>query len=188
MRIFFPALIFLTASAALTAQEPPRSTQPPAPIVEAAPEPPAPPAHAAPEPAEPAAAPAPADNLNEINVDYRCRILVQDRHNTDGQFSRPYFREDRSVCHLKGVQHTHLFEEQLDNGILKRTPYEVNECTYILRNITPDTIAFVVHQPVNHGWRIDSDPAPTTIEDGVASFRVIAKSGQTIHLHVGERR
>jgi len=193
MRILLPALVFLAATTTLSAQNPPRATQPPAPIEEAAPPPaaPEPPAQVAPEPPamQPQVpVPQPPDDLNEINIDYRCRILVQDRANANGHFSHPHFSEDRSVCHLKAVSHTHLYEEQLDNGVLKRTPYEVNECTYILHNITPDPIAFVVHQPLNNGWRVDSTPAPTAIEDGVASFRVIAKPGQTIHLHVGERR
>lgn len=191
MRTSLTALFFIAASTILLAQQPPHATQPPAPIVEGAPEQPSPPAQAAPEqPAapQPEVAPAEPDDLNEINIDYRCRILVQDRPNAAGHYSRPHFSEDPSVCRLKDIHHTHLYEEQLDNGVLKRTSYQVNECTYVLHNVTPDSIAFVVHQPVTYGWHVDSTPAPVDLTDGVASFRVIAKPGQTIKLHVGERR
>ncbi len=45
-----------------------------------------------------------------------------------------------------------------------------------------------MHQPIFSGGHIDSTPQPTTIEGNVAVFRVYAKPGQTIKLHVGERR
>ncbi len=124
----------------------------------------------------------------EVNVDQNCRILVQDRSHASRQYSHPHFSQDDSVCHLESIHRTKLFEENLDNGVLKRTPFEVREATFVLQNITPDPVVFIVHQPIFHGGHIDSTPSPDSADNGVAVFHVRAKSGQTIHLHVGMRR
>lgn len=124
----------------------------------------------------------------EINVDQNCRILVQDRSHATRQYSHPHFSQDGSVCHLESIHRTKLFEENLENGILKRTPYEVREASFILQNITPDPVIFIVHQPIFHSGHIDSTPQPDSVDNGVAVFHVHASPGQTIRLHVGMRR
>jgi hypothetical protein len=148
---------------------------------------------AAPEEAQaqpPAAADMPDPSVvpQEINVDQNCRILVQDRSHATKQYSHPHFSQDGSVCHLESIHRTKIFEENLDNGVLKRTPFEVREATFVLQNITPDPVIFIVHQPIFHGGHIDSTPQPDSVDNGVAVFRVRAKPGQTIHLHMGMRR
>lgn len=180
MRTSLSLLVLIAASTVLLAQQPPRATQPPAPIEEADPAP-AQPAPDQPESQQSAAA-------QEVNVDQNCRILVQDRHNAAGNYSHPHYRQDDSICRLESIHHTILHEENLDSGVVKRTRVEVNEATFVLRDISPDPVAFIVHQPIFHGGHIDSDPQPTSIEGNVAIFRVYAKPGQTIRLHVGERR
>jgi hypothetical protein len=141
-----------------------------------------------PQAEQPAAAPDPAIPAQEVNVDQNCRILVQDRAHETKQYSHPHFSQDDSVCHLESIHRTKLFEENLDNGVLKRTPFEVREATFVLQNITPDPVVFIVHQVIFHGGHIDSTPQPDSVDNGVAVFRVRARPGQTIHLHVGMRR
>jgi hypothetical protein len=145
---------------------------------------PAPPA----ETQQPAAPPDQDPALQEVNIDQSCRILVQDRNHPAGDFSHPHYRRDESICDLQSVHNSSDYEEQLDNGVLKRTKFHVYEATFVLHNITPDPVAFIVHQPIFNGGKIDSDPQPTTIDGNIAIFRVYAHPGETIKLHVGQRR
>ena len=140
--------------------------------------------------------PAPIERVNpnapppaaEIHVDQNCRIYAQDRSNASGAYSHPTLRNDPVVCQLKGVHHTkNHHEETVDNGVVKRTRYEISERNYILHNVTKETVAFIVQQPLPKGWLIDSVPAPDSTEGETATFRVYANPAQIIHLHVGER-
>jgi hypothetical protein len=132
------------------------------------------------------AAPA-AHAQSEIHVDHRCRIYASDRSGPTQPYKHPTLHRDDAVCHLESVHHTHHYEELVDQGTVKRTRIEIREQTYALRNITPTPAVFVVDHPLPRGWRIDSDPAPMLAADGLATFRVVAQPGETIHLHVGER-
>jgi len=124
----------------------------------------------------------------EIHVDQNCRIYAQDRTSTSSAYSHPYLRTDPDVCQLRRVLHTkNRYEETVEDGVVKRTRYEIAERNYILHNVTTSTVAFIVQQPLPKGWFIDSDPAPDSTEGETATFRVYANPGQTIHLHVGER-
>jgi hypothetical protein len=186
MRASLTVLALFAASTTLFAQQPPRGTQPAAPIEEATPEAAAP-AQPMPEPS----ASTPLDqapNLQEVNVDDNCRVLVSDRDNAAGHFGHPHYREDSNVCHLESIHHTDMYEENLDNGVLKRTRVQVDEATFVLKDVSPDPVAFLVHQRLFHGGHIDSNPQPDVVAENVATFRVYAKPGEVIHLHVGQRR
>jgi hypothetical protein len=124
----------------------------------------------------------------EINVDQNCMIVVQDRPEAAGSYSKPHLRPDPAICHLESVHRTQHLEENVDNGVILRTRVHVSEQTFVLNNISHDPVTFVVHQRVMHGWHIDSTPQPTELADGVAVFRVVAQPGEVIHLHVGQRR
>jgi hypothetical protein len=48
-------------------------------------------------------------------------------------------------------------------------------------------VAFIVTQPLPKNWVIDSEPQPIGYTDKDAIFRVTARPGEVVHLHVGER-
>ena len=171
MRTFLlPAIV--AVSAVVLAQQPPRATQPPAPVEEAAPEP-----------------PARLDSMQEIDIDNECRFAMQDRRGENGTYSTPHLGQDAHICHLESVRTTRGHEDIMSpDGILQRTAVTIKECTYVLHNIASNPVVFVVHHPLHDGWRIDSDPQPYLIADGLASFRVVVQPDETVHLHVGERR
>jgi len=165
MRNSLTTLLVLSTATMLMAQPPSRPTQPPAPVVDATPQP-----------------EDTATNMQEINVDGDCRIVVQDRGDATGRYSRPHLRPDSTICHLESIH------DSRHDGVIQRTKVHVLEQTFVLHNVSPDPVSFVVHQPVKNGWHIDSEPKPDSVFDGVASFRVVAQPGEVIRLHVGQRR
>lgn len=124
---------------------------------------------------------------NVIHVDERCRIVTEDRPNDHSPYSRPRYRNDKTICHFESEHRSHHWEQKLANGVIQRTYVEVVEREYVLHDPTLQPLVFLVDQSVPSGWTIDSDPQPIEVIDQVAVFRVVAQPGQTIRLHVGER-
>ncbi|QHN04532.1 hypothetical protein FTO74_15050 [Granulicella sp. WH15] len=135
----------------------------------------------------PAATPATPDQ-SEIHIDGRCRILSQDRTAAAQPYSRPHYRWDSGICHFESENASSHWEENIENGVVKRTYVTIREHEYLLHNPAPTPVTFVVDQAVPRGWKIDSDPQPDEFTNSVATFRVQAQPGQTVRLHVGERR
>lgn len=127
--------------------------------------------------AEKPAMPAPPP-LAEIHVNQQCLI----RPTGAAEFTR-----DPVVCHLEArFDSTHV-AARVDDGVARRSNVRIVEQEYLLQNVTTAPVRFVIEQPVPAGWRVDSDPQPDELHNGMAIFRVVAEPQQIIRLHVGER-
>jgi hypothetical protein len=114
----------------------------------------------------------------QIYVDDHCQVLAS---------GSSHFQADADVCHFDGAgmqRSTHLAAKQVD-GIRQHTLVNIAEQTYMLQDIEPEQVVFVVAQQVPEGWHVDSDPQPVQVKNNVAIFRVTAQPGQIVRLHVG---
>jgi hypothetical protein len=78
-------------------------------------------------------------------------------------------------------------EEHVEGNVLLRDWVTIREHEFVVQNVTGQQVVFMVQQAVPKGWSVDSDPQPTTVVDGIASFPVYADPGQIVRLHVGMR-
>jgi hypothetical protein len=125
-------------------------------------------------------------SFNEIHVDQDCRILPDPAHVPPGKKAKPY--SDDAICHLETVLESEHVEERIAGTQLLRTKVEIHEHEFVLQDISPDPVTFVVEQEVPKAWTIDSDPQPKQIIGQTAFFPVIVQPGQVVRLHVGMRR
>jgi hypothetical protein len=95
---------------------------------------------------------------------------------------------DPVICHVEGASASEHREEKVVGSELDRSNVEVYEQEYVLQDVMMKPVVFVVLQRVPQGWRVDSDPQPTRMDQDVAVFEVHAAPGETVRLHVGERR
>jgi hypothetical protein len=61
-------------------------------------------------------------------------------------------------------------EEHVEGNVLLRDWVTIPEHEFVVQNITGQQVVFMVQQAVPKGWSVDSDPQPTTVVDGIASF------------------
>lgn len=127
-----------------------------------------------------------ADLLKEIHVDDRCRILPDPASLPPGK--RPHLKKNSVLCHLESVHDSTHVEEMIVGNEKRRSRVSILEQEYVLQDVTPVPLQFVVEAPVPAGWRVDSDPQPADFEGATALFRVRAQPGQIVRLHVGLRR
>ncbi len=73
-------------------------------------------------------------------------------------------------------------------GVLKEATAEIAEVEYLVKNAAPEPRAVVVEHPVRQGWTLDSDPKPVETTPTTYRFRVNTQAGETVRLHIGERR
>ena len=129
-----------------------------------------------------------APAVPEVHVDEHCRVLTQDRFDQSPGYTKPRFRPDDSICHVDASHLSHHWEQNVENGVVKRTYVTVLEHEFLLHDFTDKPVRFIVEQPVPKGWRIDSDPPPTSVDNRIAFFTVDALPGQTVRVHIGERK
>lgn len=125
---------------------------------------------------------------SEIHIDERCRVFTQDRPSAGTPYGKPGFHDGSALCHLRSDNHSNHWEEAVHNGVVSRTRVQIHERNYLLFNPTDVRVAFVLDISLPDGWTIDSDPRPTEVIDHLASFRVYARPGETLKLHIGERK
>ncbi len=123
------------------------------------------------------------DVLEEVHVTGDCRIYQK---NTNDKKPR-YFR-DTAICHQESKNRVKEAEDNLKEGVLVRTVYEINESDYLLHNFTSHPVAFVLDQRLPDGWHVITDPQPISTSDHLAIYRVLAQPCQTVRLHTGQRR
>lgn len=123
----------------------------------------------------------------QIYVNQECAIFP-DYQPAAAMGKKPKGKSDPSICHLEGVSRSQHREEVALGNELGRSDVTVHEQEYVLQNITMKPVVFVVLEDVPKGWRVDSDPQPTEMQDNVAIFHVHAEAGETVRLHVGVRR
>jgi hypothetical protein len=75
----------------------------------------------------------------------------------------------------------------INKGVLQETTAEVSEVDYTVHNAAPEARTVIVEHPVRNDWTLDSEPKPAETTPSVYRYRVVAKPGETAHLHVGER-
>jgi hypothetical protein len=124
----------------------------------------------------------------ELQVDHSCRILTPAR--PGARNPRPHFRYNPIVCHLESVHTSDHWEQTpptTPNGRPRNIHVTVAEREYLLQNVTPAPVTFVVTEPLRKGWHIDSEVQPAELTPKAAIFRVQAQPGQIVRLHVGER-
>jgi hypothetical protein len=124
-------------------------------------------------------------SFNEIHVDQDCRILPDPAHVPPGKKAKPY--SDGAICRLESVLESEHVEERIVGTQLLRTKVEIHEHEFVLQDISPDPVTFVVQQEVPKTWAIDSDPQPKQVIGQTAFFPVIVQPGQVVRLHVGLR-
>jgi hypothetical protein len=78
------------------------------------------------------------------------------------------------------------------NGVLTETTLDVQEETYDIRNAAPESRTVILEHFMPGGYTLDSEPKPAETVPGnngtLDRFRVVTASGETEHLHVGQRR
>jgi len=122
----------------------------------------------------------------EIHVDRKCKILLDESNALSG-LTEADLRNDHAICHLESVHTSHHVEEALRDGVMLRNKVTVVEQEYLLQNVTPEPVTFVVeHVLPDEEWKVDSDPQPVTVVDNPAFFRVNADPDQIVRMHVGE--
>lgn len=97
------------------------------------------------------------------------------------------FRDD-AICHLESVLSSRHIEEKITDGQRSRFSVQVAEQEYVVQNPTDKPIVFIVQHEVPKDWIVDSDPQPTSMDGSTAVFRLDAKPGQRVRLHVGMHR
>jgi hypothetical protein len=127
----------------------------------------------------------PLSPLKEIHVDRKCKILL-DESDALSDLTEADLRNDHAICHLESVHTSHHVEEALRDGVMLRNKVTVVEQEYLLQNVTPEPVTFVVEHVLPDDWVVDSDPQPVKIVDNKAFFRVNAEPGQIVRMHVGE--
>jgi hypothetical protein len=123
----------------------------------------------------------------EIHVDRSCKIL-QEESTALSELTETEFNNDHAICHLESVLTSHHVEEALRDGVMEKNKVTVAEQEYLLQNVTPEPVTFVVEHAFPDDWKVDSDPQPVKVVDNKAFFRVNAEPGQIVRLHVGEHR
>ncbi|MGA7157209.1 MAG: hypothetical protein WBY53_10195 [Acidobacteriaceae bacterium] len=127
----------------------------------------------------------------EIHVNQDC-VIVQDRLDgvqgigVPGTQAVQGGERDPAVCHLESQLTSNHVKGTVVNGAVQRSVVVVKEQEYLLQNEFQHPVVFVVEQVVPDGWKVDSDPAPTTMVGKVALFKAAAGPGQIVRLHVGE--
>jgi hypothetical protein len=126
-----------------------------------------------------------SSRTTQINVDENCRISEVAPH-SDGQKEHIY--KDNGICQVSGERVSTREETTLDDDRRKHINVTIREHTFALHNPTANAVTFVVQQKVPEGWQIDSDPQPNSVTGTIAAFLVDTDPGQTVNLHVGERK
>jgi hypothetical protein len=130
-------------------------------------------------------------SVREIHVNQDC-IILQDRLDGIQGITVPGSQpiqggeRDSAVCHLESQFTSNHVKGTVVNGAVQRSVVVIKEQEYLLQNEFQTPVVFLVEQLVPDGWKIDSDPAPTSMAGKIALFKVSAQPGQIVRLHVGE--
>jgi len=97
---------------------------------------------------------------------------------------------DQAVRVSTESQHnsTHAVEVTAAKGVMILHHTDIVEITYVVHNAASDARTVVVEHPIHQGYTLDSDPKPEETTPALYRYRVIAAPGETVRLHVGERR
>ena len=83
----------------------------------------------------------------------------------------------------------------VSRGVLRESRSEISEVEYIVHNAAPDPRTVIVEQPIRPGWKLDSasgmnsnDPQPAETTPDAYRFRVATTPGESVRLHIGQRR
>ena len=79
-------------------------------------------------------------------------------------------------------------------GVLVVHHTQIAEITYVVHNAAPEARTVIVEHPIRGDFVLDNadgkpgqDPKPTETTPTLYRYRVVAKAGETVRLHVGER-
>ncbi|HTB96397.1 MAG TPA: hypothetical protein VK716_05280 [Terracidiphilus sp.] len=122
----------------------------------------------------------------QIHVLDDCRIVPVPDQFAPPKKQRPF--QDSHICHLESINSSAHTEEHILGTRLYRDNVRISEHEFVLQNIAPDPVVFVVQQQLPKDWSIDSDPQPSKVVGDTAFFPVHAAPGQIVRLHVGMRR
>lgn len=122
----------------------------------------------------------------QIRVDQDCHLLPDPAHLVIGKKARPI--KDPILCHLENIEASNHVEEKVTENEVLRNRVEIAEHEFVLQNVNPEPVLFLVEQLVPQGWVVDSDPQPSKIVGSTAVFRAFAQPGEIVHMHVGLRR
>jgi hypothetical protein len=73
-------------------------------------------------------------------------------------------------------------------GVIVLQHTQVTEITYVVHNAATDPRTVIIEHPIRQGYTLDSDPKPEETTPALYRYRVATAAGETVRLHVGERR
>lgn len=123
--------------------------------------------------------------VKPIYIDQDCRIIAALAVDAAGKTPRTF--RDPVICHIEQVADSEHMEEKIVGNNLYRSRIRISEQQYVLQNVAQGRVVFVVQQAVPADWVVDSDPQPSQIVDGIATFPFYAEPGEIVKLHVGLR-
>lgn len=122
----------------------------------------------------------------EIHIDQECRVLPDPALRVPGK--KVHGKHYANLCHLEGVHDPDHATVEIRDEHKDKEWAQVREQEYVLLNVTTAPVVYVIEHEVPHDWRVDSDPQPESFDGTTAIFRVPAKPGQEVRLHVSMRQ
>jgi hypothetical protein len=98
-------------------------------------------------------------------VDQAVRVTTESQHNTT---------QATSLTAAKGVM------------VLHHT--QIAEVTYVVHNAAAEARTLILEHPIRQNFVLDSELKPEETTPTLYRYRVVTKPGETVRLHVGERR
>jgi len=97
---------------------------------------------------------------------------------------------DQAVRVTTESQHdtTHATSFTAAKGVMVLHHTQIAEITYVVHNAAADSRTVILEHPIRQNYVLDSDPKPEETTPTLYRYRVVAAPGETVHLHVGERR
>jgi hypothetical protein len=83
---------------------------------------------------------------------------------------------------------SHITHVTIHDGVMHQSTAQIREATYDVHNSASETRDVLIEQPILNGWMLDSEPKPVETTASVYRFNVLTQPGETVHLHVGQRR
>jgi hypothetical protein len=75
----------------------------------------------------------------------------------------------------------------IKKGVLTESSVDLSEVDYVVHNAAPDARTVIVEQPLMQGWELASETKPAETTPTAYRFRVAAKPGESVHLHIAQR-
>jgi hypothetical protein len=138
-------------------------------------------------------------NTSNLTLDRGSFSIVEDGNFGGEGLLDPIHPAEKRLLSYAVDQAVHISTESASNsthattitaakGVLTVRQTQIAEITYVVRNAAPDARTVILEHPIRTGYTLDSDPKPEETTPTLYRFRVKTAPGETVRLHVGERR